>query len=302
MSTSNLRADFPWPDTDRAATPELVESWAGEVRVNLVRMAGLIAFYANHLVNVLSSPGDADLAGIYHLQVTALVMVWSAGVVAIYFSLLRRWAVSGLKYFVTVWDLALVTSLVMLSGGPRSPLAVLYFLVIAAAPLRISLGLVYVATIGSMLAYLFLVGHYAYYLVGHERYYAQAELRIPRAQQIIVLLGLAVAGVLAGQVVRQVLRLTRAGTEAGSPTSASLAAADARRDSTLIGVGVLMIAALLAVGLCFAFTASPDRVGAGAPLWALVGVSVAFLVAVAAGVMELFQSRRASSTPRENKP
>jgi hypothetical protein len=103
----------------------------------------------------------------------------------------------------------MVTALLALpgAGGAKSPLAVLYFLVIASAPLRLSLRLVYVATFACMAGYLFLLGHYAYFLVGYHRYYATPELQIPRTTQIIFLLALGGAGLLAGQVVRQARRL-----------------------------------------------------------------------------------------------
>src|SRR5207249_2702043 len=103
----------------------------------------------------------------YHVAVTALVMVWAIGVVVLYLFLSRRWVPPALKYVVTAWDTLLVTTLVVLAGGPQSPLVILYFLVIAAAPLRLSLRLVYVATILAVAGYLFLLGHYAFYRVGY---------------------------------------------------------------------------------------------------------------------------------------
>jgi hypothetical protein len=186
-----------------------IERWAGEVRVNLIRLAALITFYGYHLLNVFQNRRDPDLAGPFHLSVTALVMVWSTGVMVLYLALSRRWAPPALKYVVTAWDTVLLTSLLMLAGGPQSPLVILYFLIIAAAPLRLSVRLVYVSTVGAIAAYLFLVGHYAYYVIGVDRYYASPELRIPRTQQVIFVLGLGAAGILAGQVVRQANRLVQ---------------------------------------------------------------------------------------------
>jgi hypothetical protein len=113
-----------------------------------------------------------------------------------------------LKFAATAADIVLITAVLTLSGRPRSPLLVLYFLVIGAAALRLSLELVYAATAGSILAYLFLLGHHAFYTVGYDRYYGSPELRIPRTQEVIFVLGLLAAGVLAGQVVRQARRLT----------------------------------------------------------------------------------------------
>jgi uncharacterized membrane protein YsdA (DUF1294 family) len=86
-------------------------------------------------------------------------------------------------------------------------MVLLLFLVIAAAPVRFSLKLVYVATLGAMLTYLLLIGT-SFVMMGSERYYAADNVRrVPRPTQVIMLLSLGGAGLLAGQVVRQARRL-----------------------------------------------------------------------------------------------
>jgi hypothetical protein len=176
------------PPTDAApAGPQELESWAGEVRVNLVRLAALVAFYGYHLFNTFAA-GDPGVSGAYHLSVTALAMVWSVGVAALYFLLSRRPPPPALLYGTTAWDIVLIAVLVMLAGGPKSPLVILYFLVIAAAAPRLSLPAVYAATLGSVAAYLFLLGHYAFYVVGYDRYYASPELRVPRTEEAVFVL------------------------------------------------------------------------------------------------------------------
>jgi TRAP-type C4-dicarboxylate transport system permease small subunit len=92
-------------------------------------------------------------------------------------------------------------------GCARTPLVLLYFGLIASAPLRLSLRLVYTATAAAMLGYLFLLGYYAWHLVGFHKYYATPELRIPRSEEAIYLLAMLVCGLFAGQVVRQVRRM-----------------------------------------------------------------------------------------------
>src|SRR4051794_39481292 len=124
------------------------------MRVNLVRLLALIAFYGQHLLNVYFSRGDSALTGAFHLAVTALCIAWSIVALMLYVCLSRRWVPPGLKFAATAADLVLITALLTLSGGPRSPLLVLYFLVIGAAALRLSLGLVYAATLGAVAAYL----------------------------------------------------------------------------------------------------------------------------------------------------
>jgi hypothetical protein len=196
-----MNAADRWEDARR------IESWAGEVRVNLIRLAGILAFYGHHLVNVYFFRDDPSIRGQYHATVTALTLLWGGEVMVLYFCLLRRWVPPGLKYAATFTDLALITALLTVADTPRSPLVVLYFVVIASAPLRLSLRLVYAATLGAMVAYLFALGYYAFFAIGAERYYGEPNLRIPRTHEIILLLGLGAAGLLSGQVVRQVRRL-----------------------------------------------------------------------------------------------
>lgn len=183
--------------------PLRIESWAGEVRVNLIRLAAILAFYGHHLVNVYLLRDDPSVAGRYHAAVTSLVMAWSSAVLVLYFCLARRWVPPALKYASTCWDIVLVTALLMLTADPKSALAVLYLLVIATTPLRLSLVLVYVATLGSILAYVFFLGYVKYWLQ------LDAAQRLSRTNQVIFVLALGTAGFLAGQMVRQARRLVR---------------------------------------------------------------------------------------------
>lgn len=203
-----------WEDVRR------LEEWAGEVRVNLVRMVGIVLFYGRHLVEYLMAAPGSVVRGPYHLRVTWIAAAWAAGVLLVRFQLARRVVPPWLKYVTTAWDLFLVTVLCMIASGergaPRSPLVLLYFLVIAMAPLRLSLRLVYATTAGAMLGYLGLLAHHAWFKVGFEKYYSTIELRIPRSEEAIYLLAMLVAGLLAGQVVRQARRVA-----AGYPVTVS---------------------------------------------------------------------------------
>jgi len=200
-ASSAVRQDdmTPW------AAAERLEGWAGEMRVNVVRVAALIVFYAQHLLNfyVLKEGMTPE----FHTAVTALVLCWSAEVVICHLCLTRRWVPGWLKYATTIWDLVMVTALVILSRDPRSPLTLLYFLVIASVPPRLSLRLVYAATIGAAMGYLIALAYYVYVVVGIGEYYKDAALRIPRSAELIMLLSLATAGFLAGQAIRQMRRL-----------------------------------------------------------------------------------------------
>jgi hypothetical protein len=195
------------PTSDRWDQVRRVEEWAGEVRVNLIRLTGIVLFYGRHLVEYLLAGPDAPVRGVYHLRVTWIAGAWAAGVLLVRYQLGRRVVSRGLKYATTVLDLFLVTLLCTLAGGPRSPLVLLLFLVVAMAPLRLCLRLVYATTAGAILAYLAILAIYAWGKIGYEKYYATPELRIPRSEEAVHVLALLVAGLLAGQAVRQARRV-----------------------------------------------------------------------------------------------
>lgn len=94
-----------------------------------------------------------------------------------------------------------MTALLVIGRDPTSMLAVLYFLIIFAAALRLSPPLLYAATLGAMTAFVFYLGYLRFGL------HLPDSERLSRSQQIIFLLALGAAGLLAGEVVRQVRRL-----------------------------------------------------------------------------------------------
>jgi hypothetical protein len=208
MSDADAPHPLAWPDARR------LEAWAGETRVNLIRLLALIGFYARHLADVYYHPATAG--GRYHQHVTAVCVAWVFVVLAVHALLLRRAVHPALKYVTLVTDLTGVTLLGIAAGGPRTPLLCLYFVVIASTPLRLSLALVWVATLGAWAGYAALLAYYAWFLIGWHRYYATPELQIPRTEEASWFLALGVAGLLAGQVVRQARRLA-----AGYPVSVS---------------------------------------------------------------------------------
>ena len=78
-----MEIDPRWDDARR------IEAWAGEVRVNLIRLAAVLVFYAHHLVNVYIFHDDPDILGRFHTAVTALVVAWAGGVLALLVTLTR---------------------------------------------------------------------------------------------------------------------------------------------------------------------------------------------------------------------
>lgn len=191
---------------DDARRPEVL---AGEVRVNLLRVIALAVFYGHHLLNAFVFSDDESLRGSYNAAVTAIVLTWAAGALVLHVCLVRRWMPDSLSYVTTAGDLVLVSALLVAGGdGLRGPLTLLYFIVVAASPLRLSLRLVTATTLGAMTAAAVVLGHYVFWKVGSEAYYAaDSLLRIPRAHEVIFLLSLGACGLFAGQSVRQARRL-----------------------------------------------------------------------------------------------
>jgi hypothetical protein len=120
---------------------------------------------------------------------------WLCAALAVHLALQQRWFPAALKYLSTAADLLLLTALLGVADGPRSPLVVGYFLILVLSGLRFSLGLVRFATILAMAAYLA--------LSGYEKWFAEAVLTVPRYHQLIFLLALALTGVVSGQILRR---------------------------------------------------------------------------------------------------
>jgi len=225
----------------------------------------------------------------------------------------ERFFPGAMKYLTTGCDVALLTGLLVVASGPKSPLVVGYLLLIALATLRFSLPLVRFSTVASMLGYLV--------VLGHARWFRSEEFHVPRYHQVMFLLALALCGVVLGQVIRRVAGLARdyaarlesAKGEAppegdapaeGEPPLLALAPGE-HRAAYQFGLSTLMLivtaAAVvlgvfrthLGVGLALVFLAAPALVGTcivtvrkrarGQPLTPAgkVGVFVVSLVIVA---------------------
>src|SRR5262249_60548743 len=89
----------------------------------------------------------------------------------------------------------LLLSLILnLASGPRSPLVAGYFLILLLATLRFSLPVVWCTTVGMVASYIWVQWWAMTY---------RPELRIPRYQQMMLVSALMLAGLLAGQIIRR---------------------------------------------------------------------------------------------------
>ncbi len=178
-----------------------VEAWAGEVRVNLIRLVAIAVFFGHHLLNRyvfhIAMPAG------YHAAVAAIAVGWILAALAFHTALSRRWNPPGLRYAAVAFDAMMIAAVLAVSDGPRGPFFLLLFLLVATACLRLDLRLVWTATILAILVYGFACGHDRW-----VRKFPEGE-RVPRQQQVIVTIGLVCAGLLAGQAARQARRFAR---------------------------------------------------------------------------------------------
>jgi len=175
-------------------------AYEGEARANVLRLIALAAFYVIELINyyglnlgVIELPRVVDSH--FHATVTCLAAAWAIIGFSILYCQSHQFFPVALPYASTACDIGLLTSVLAVADGPRSALVVGYFLIIALSGLRFSLNLVRWATLLAVVGYAVLLG-YAKWVA--------PENRLPRYQQLIVLVALALAGVIMGQVIRRV--------------------------------------------------------------------------------------------------
>jgi hypothetical protein len=168
-----------------------------------LRIIGIAAFYSVELANYtgfrlgfFEMPQVESVDRAFHLAVTALAVAWTMTALAVQIFLGRQVFPAGLKFLSTGADILLLTCILCVSNGPRSPLVVGYFLIVAISALRFSLPLVRFATIGSMLGYLA--------VLGYAKWFAVFDLRVPRYHEVMFLLALGLTGISIGQVIRAV--------------------------------------------------------------------------------------------------
>jgi len=179
------------------------QEYEGESRANLLRIAAIGVFYGVQLVHyyVFSARTAAETQ--FHQQATAIAVAWTMAALGIMLSLRRQIFPAALKYCTSACDLVLLTSLAALAAGPHSPLVLAYFVIVALAGLRFSLGLVWFTTLGAMLSYWLLVGIADWRT---SRWFDSRHAVAP-VEQLLTLASLGITGIVIGQVVRRVKAL-----------------------------------------------------------------------------------------------
>ncbi len=200
-----MASSSPPPPADRHW--HIVSRWqeyAGEARANLLRIAAIGCFYGVELLDYhglkigsLEFPPIVDRK--FHELVTGLALAWALTGLVVLLLQKNRIFPAALKYGTTAADLFFLTWVLVLADGPNSPLVAGYFLVIVLAALRFSLWLVGFATAGALAGYAF--------VLGHGKWYAVPPRTVPRHQQLIMVIALALTGIILGQIVRRAARM-----------------------------------------------------------------------------------------------
>lgn len=182
------------------------QQYDAESRANMLRVVGIATFYVIELINVqgvriggLELSAVEGVAGDFHATVTALAVAWTMLALATQLCLRRHIFPAALKYITSSLDVILLTAMLSVADGPRSPLVIGYPLLVALAGLRFSLPLVWWTTTLSASGYLC--------VLGYARWFAERDLVVPRYQQMMFLLGVVLTGVVVGQIVRQAHRM-----------------------------------------------------------------------------------------------
>ncbi|MCC6491728.1 MAG: hypothetical protein IT424_01765 [Pirellulales bacterium] len=208
------------------------QQYEGEARANLLRIAAVGVFYLLHLWNYAASQGrlptwapgqlsePGSISGRFHLMATLLALAWGLGAATIHLCLRNQVFPRWISSASTLLDLVLLTSVLLMADGPRSPLVVGYFLVISLAALRFSLRTVQLATVGSLIGYVCVLGMAKWPSTFGRA--ADADLRVSRYEQLVMVAAMALAGVFIGQALRRFERLARQfSQDAGRPWKSS---------------------------------------------------------------------------------
>jgi hypothetical protein len=193
------------------------QQYEGEGRANLLRIAAIALFYALHLWNYLASQGRlSGWGGLklaepelvdrrFHLLATLLALAWAAVAAAVLLCLRNRIFPRWISAASTAVDVVMLTCVLGIANGPRSPLTVGYFLIIVLAALRFSLPVVRLATVLSAIGYVCTLGVAKWPATfGRD---ASTDLSVSRFEQLAMLAAIGLCGIFAGQVVRQARRV-----------------------------------------------------------------------------------------------
>ncbi|MCA9188732.1 MAG: hypothetical protein KDA99_24065 [Planctomycetales bacterium] len=200
------------PASDSSGPPRIITSadrqwfilqrWQlfdGESRANIIRIVAIGVFYAVHLYTyTILKVGTHQ----FHMSATALAVAWALSTLAVLVALRARFFPTWIAYLSVSLDLCFLGCVLTIAQGGNSALVSGYFVIIALSTLRFQLPLVWLSTVGSMISYLVVLA------ARHPDWFGSAkDIPVPRQNQLMILVALALTGITLGQVVRRVRSL-----------------------------------------------------------------------------------------------
>jgi len=159
------------------------ETWLGDRHSNIIRLVALVIFTLNEMVNyhVLGVVNQQ-----FHTGSLILVALWVLAAAAFDMVLRKHWIPRAAPYVMVSVDVFLLTWLLFLGNGPRSPLVGVYFLIVVLSALRLNQHLVFFTSLVSAFGYVS-----TWDFARHQR----PENLVPIYHVVIVSLCLILAGI-----------------------------------------------------------------------------------------------------------
>lgn len=187
----------PEPTTaDRDAAWNLLRrrsAYVGENRAALLRFVAIGLFY---LVELLAQHGAtlgflqledrSDFPATFHERITMVVAGWVMLGVGTLVLVRGRTFTPRLSYVSTTIDVVMLTSVLVVAGGPGSPAVLGYFVLLALGLLRCNLPLMRFTTAAVLAGYVVLLG---------AAKLSANVATVPRYEQLMTLIALAVTGI-----------------------------------------------------------------------------------------------------------
>ena len=174
----------------------------GEMVVNLIRILAITVFYVIELINFhglhwgwleIARVESLDLR--LHKILTGICVAWGFSSLGVWYSLKSRLFKPVLSYFVSGLDILLLTFVLLVADGPRSPLTVLYFLILAMIALRFDILLLRLGAVAASVSYLAIIA---------DAKYHRSNLEVPHYYIWINLIAFALITLVLGQILRKI--------------------------------------------------------------------------------------------------
>jgi hypothetical protein len=197
MPNFGVASDFP----ERVVWLKRRETWEGDQKANRVRLAVVGLFTLNELANyhVLHV---VDLR--FHVGSLLIVGLWLLATALFHVMLREHLLPRATSYIIVSTDILLLTWLLFLGDGPKSPLVALYFLVIALSGIRVD---------PSVCLYTGAAAAFGYGAVLEFTKRQRPELLVPPYHAVIVALALLVMGWIMAHLVSRALVLLQQAME-----------------------------------------------------------------------------------------